>query len=415
MKIGIDVSQVVYGTGVSNYTAYLVENLVKIDTKNKYVLFGSSLRDGKKLKEFTAQFEGNPNVEVKLFHFPPLLLDLLWNKLHVFPIEKLIGEVDIFHSSDWLQPPLASPNTKKVTTVHDMVAYLFPSSTHPKILKTQKRRLARVKEEVDVIIADSQATKEDVVKFLEVDEAKVYVIYLAPSTDFKPQDDDKVNEVLAKYKIKKPYILSVATQEPRKNIQKLLDVFNLIGSRRDQFSLVLTGKYGWGPGFHTSENVNWTGYVPKEDLIALYSGCRVFVYPSLYEGFGLPILEAMACGAPTVTSNNSSMAEIAKDAAILVDPRSEPQLTRAIEMVLDLNLENYQKMVRASMDRARRYTWARTARQTLDVYEDLYKTIEIEPLSPESASIEDETSTDTDGLDQDTQPDNGQTIPSKES
>ncbi len=383
MKIGIDISQVVYGTGVSSYTASLVENLLKIDTKNQYVLFGSSLRAGKKLKEFTAQFAGSANVQVKLFHLPPLLLDFLWNRLHVFPIEKLIGNLDIFHSSDWLQPKVASPDTKKVTTVHDMVVYLFPSSTHPKILKTQKRRLARVKEEVDAIIADSATTKEDLVKFLEVQEDKIHIIYLAPSSDFKPQDDDKVNETLAKYKIKKPYILSVATQEPRKNIQKLLDVFNLIHSRRDQFNLVLTGKYGWGPGFHTPENVTWTGYVSRQDLIALYSGCRVFVYPSLYEGFGLPILEAMACGAPAVTSNNSSMAEIARDAAILVDPRSEPQLTRAIEMVLDLNLENYQKMVRASMDRARKYTWAKTARQTLDVYEDLYQSIDHKVKEPQ--------------------------------
>lgn len=399
MRIAIDISQVVYGTGVSNYTASLVENLLKIDTKNQYILFGSSLRARKKLKEFTAQFEGSANVQVKLFHLPPLLLDFLWNRLHVFPIEKLIGSVDIFHSSDWLQPKIASPNTKKVTTVHDMVVYLFPSSTHPKILKTQKRRLARVKEEVDAIIADSQTTKVDLVKFLQVPEDKVHVISLAPSQDFKPQDDDKVNEVLAKYKIKKPYILSVATQEPRKNIQKLLDVFNLIHSRREGFKLVLTGKYGWGPGFHTNQNVAWTGYVPKEDLIALYSGCRVFVYPSLYEGFGLPILEAMACGAPTVTSNNSSMAEIAKGAAILVDPRSEPQLTRAIEMVLDLNLENYQKMVRASMDRARKYTWAKTARQTLDVYEDLYKTIETPSVAREIE--ENEISVPEENMDQD--------------
>jgi len=114
--------------------------------------------------------------------------------------------------------------------------------------------------------------------------------------------------------------------------------------------------------------------VPWDDLVALYSGCRVFVYPSLYEGFGLPILEAMACGAPVITSNNSSMAEIAKDAAILVDPRSESQLKRAIEMVLDLNLENYQKMVRASLDRARLYSWNKTARQTLEVYEEVVKT-----------------------------------------
>ena len=141
---------------------------------------------------------------------------------------------------------------------------------------------------------------------------------------------------------------------------------------------MLVGKHGWGKepdlsnsGFEGS--VIYTGFVPQEDLPALYSGCRVFVYPSLYEGFGLPILEAMACGAPVITSNNSSMAEIAKDAAILVDPRSENQLKRAIEMILDLNLENYQKMVNASLNRARVYTWTKTARETLKVYEEVVK------------------------------------------
>jgi glycosyltransferase involved in cell wall biosynthesis len=197
------------------------------------------------------------------------------------------------------------------------------------------------------------------------------VIHLAPSEEFQPQEEEKVKEVLDKYKIKKPYVLSVATQEPRKNIQKLLDVFEKIISERPEFRLVLTGKYGWGPGFHSPENVIWTGYVPQEDLVALYSGCRVFIYPSLYEGFGLPVLEAMACGAPVVTSNNSSMAEIAKDAAILVDPRSEGQIKKAIDMVLDLNMENYQKMVKASINRAKRFTWEKCARETLAVYQDL--------------------------------------------
>ena len=113
--------------------------------------------------------------------------------------------------------------------------------------------------------------------------------------------------------------------------------------------------------------------MPDEDLAPLYAGSRVFVYPSLYEGFGLPILEAMACGTPVVTSNNSSMAEIAKEAAILVDPRSESQLQRAIEFVMNLNLENYQKMVRASINRARLYTWTKTARETLSGYEEVVR------------------------------------------
>lgn len=371
MKIGIDISQIVYGTGVSTYTKKLVENLLKIDDKNQYILFGSSLRSRKKLLEFAKSLEQFKNVEFKLISFPPTILEFLWNKLHIFPIEKFIGEVNIFHSSDWIQPPIKSENTKKVTTVHDMVPYLFPNSVHPKIVKNHKRRLERVKNEVDLILADSQTTKEDIEKFLQISEEKIKVVYLAPSEEFKPQEEEKIREVAEKYKIKKPYILSVSTQEPRKNIQKLLDVFEKIVSQKPEYHLVLTGKYGWGGGFHSPDNVIWTGYVQQEDLISLYSGCRVFAYPSLYEGFGLPILEAMACGAPTVTSNNSSMAEIAKEAAILVDPRSEGQLERALEMVLGLNMDSYQRMVQASIGRAGQYTWEKTARETLQGYESL--------------------------------------------
>ncbi|HSX18649.1 MAG TPA: glycosyltransferase family 1 protein [Candidatus Saccharimonadales bacterium] len=373
MKIAIDVSQIVYGTGVSNYIKNLVENLLKIDQENQYILFGSSLRSYSKLGEFAAGLNQYKNVEFKFIHFPPTILEPLMNTLRIVPIEKFIGEVDIFHSSDWTQPKVKSQDTKKVTTIHDMVPFLFPSSTHKKILSTFKRKMDIVKKDVDMILADSQSTKEDVIKFLQIDEEKIHVVYLAPSEEFKPQDDEKVKTVLEKYKIKKPYILSVATQEPRKNIQKLLDVFEQIVKERPEYHLVLSGKYGWGPGFHSPENVIWTGYVPNEDLIALYTGCRVFAYPSLYEGFGLPVLEAMACGAPVVTSNNSSMLEIAKDAAILVDPRSSGQMKKAMEMVLDLNMENYQRMSRASVERARRFTWQKTAKDTLRAYEDLVK------------------------------------------
>ena len=379
MKIGIDISQVVYGAGVSNYTSQLVEHLAKIDKRNEYILFGASLRGIGKFRDLKEKLTDHHNFQFKIVPIPPTILEILWNRLHIFPIEKFVSDVDIFHSSDWIQPPIKSDTTKKVTTIHDMVAYLFPASLHSKIVATQKRRLSRVKKEVDVIIADSYATSEDLIKFLEIPEEKIKVIYLAASLDFKPQDEDKIKGVVEKYKIKKPYILSVATQEPRKNIQKLLDVFGKISLERTNFNLVLVGKHGWGkePDLSNSgleDSVIYTGFVDQKDLPALYSGCRVFVYPSLYEGFGLPILEAMACGAPVITSNNSSMAEIAKDAAILVDPRSETQLKRAIEMVLDLNLENYQKMVRASLSRAQQYTWTKTAKETLKIYEEVVKT-----------------------------------------
>lgn len=373
MRIGIDVSQNIYGTGVSNYTKELIRHLLKVDSKNQYVLFASSLRGKKRTQDFFETLKEFKNVEFKTASIPPTILEPVWNRFHVLPIEKFIGEVDVFHSSDWTQPPVKSANTKKVTTIHDMIPFLFPNSVHPKIVKTFKRKLERFKKEGDMIFADSETTRDDIVKFMQIDESKIKVVYLAPSEEFKPQDDDKVKEILEKYKIKKPYILAQATQEPRKNIQKLLDVFAKIKETRTEVNLVLCGKYGWGPGLRLPENVIFTDYVPEDDLAALYSGCRVFVYPSLYEGFGLPILEAMACGAPVITSNNSSMAEIAKDVAILVDPRSDGQLKKAIELVLDLNLENYQKLVRASLENARKYSWTKTARETLKVYEEVVK------------------------------------------
>ncbi len=376
MKIGIDISQIVYGTGVSNYTKNLVEALLKNDHSNHYLLFASSTRQRKRLNEFKKKLLDYKNVEFKFFPFPPRIFEFFWNTLHIFPIERFIGRVDVFHSSDWLQPPIRSKKTKKITTIHDMVVYLFPSSSHPRILANQKRRLKQVKKEVDLIIADSQNTKEDIIKFLQISSERIKVVQLAVSGQFKPQEDEKIKEVLNKYKIKKPYILSVATQEPRKNIQKILDVFEDLSQnsqyKSQQLQLVLVGKFGWGEGLRSTENVIWTDYVPEEDLIVLYSGCRVFIYPSLYEGFGLPVLEAMACGAPVITSKNSSMAEIAKDTAILIDPRSEGQMKKAIEMVLDLKLDNYQKMVNASISRARKYSWVKTARETLKLYRKLH-------------------------------------------
>lgn len=372
MRTAIDISQTVYGTGVSHYTEEIVKALLKIDSKNQYILFGASFRLYPKLLKLKKQLKEFPNVSFKFIPLPLFIFQILWNKLHILPIEIIIGQIDLLHTSDWLEPPTRA-KTKKITTVHDMVVYLFPSSVHPKIVANQKRKLDLVKRETDLIIADSESTKEDLVKFLQIPQEKVKVVYLAASAEFKPQDENRVSEILAKYKIKKPYILSVSTQEPRKNIQKLIDAFQKINQKNPDVSLVLVGKYGWGPtaNIDNDENIIYTGYVSQDDLISLYSGCRVFAYPSLYEGFGLPILEAMAAGSPTITSNNSSMAEIARDAAILVDPRSEAQIAKAIEMVLNLKLEDYQKMVNASLNRARQYSWAKVAKQTLQIYRQL--------------------------------------------
>lgn len=173
MKIGIDISQLAYqGTGVENYLRDLVVSLLKIDKENEYVLFFSSLR--RKLDQsFINELRGL-RVEIKIFRFPPLLLDFVWNKIHTFPIESLIGPVDIFISSDWTQPPTLK--AKKATILYDLIVYKYPEETHKKIVQTQKRRLFWVKNEADLVFCISKSTKEDAKKILGIEEQKLKVI-----------------------------------------------------------------------------------------------------------------------------------------------------------------------------------------------------------------------------------------------
>ena len=178
MRIGIDISQTVFeGTGVANYTKSLVENLLKIDKKNTYVLFGASLRKRKLLNCYLARLlKRFDNVSGRIYPFPPTFLEFLWNKLHIFPIEWFIGPVDVFLSSDWTQPPTIK--AKKVTTVHDLTPWKFPQEAHPRIVAVHKRRMKWVKKECDLIICDSQSTKEDVKEIFGIEEKRLRVVYL---------------------------------------------------------------------------------------------------------------------------------------------------------------------------------------------------------------------------------------------
>lgn len=179
MKIGIDVSQIAYGgTGVSQLVQSLVQQLLKIDSENEYVLFFSSLRRQFLISNFEFLNKSqlsNFNVQIKTFRLPSILLDYLWNKLHIFPIEWLIGPVDVFISSDWTQPPTI--RAKKATILYDLIVYKYPRETDSKIVSTQKRRLKWVKKECDIIFCISEATKKDSMEILGIPENKLKVIY----------------------------------------------------------------------------------------------------------------------------------------------------------------------------------------------------------------------------------------------
>src|SRR3990167_8833136 len=174
MKIAIDISSVVYGTGVSWYTQNLVKNILRLDREDDFTLFGGSLRQLGHLKKIAAGFPRLPRT--KFFPLPPTALDFLWNRLHSLPIEKLIGDMDVFHSSDWTQPPTAA---YKVTTIHDLSPLRFPGVSDPKIINAHKKRLEWVKREVDAVIAVSEFTKNETVDLLKIDGKKIKVIHEA--------------------------------------------------------------------------------------------------------------------------------------------------------------------------------------------------------------------------------------------
>jgi glycosyltransferase involved in cell wall biosynthesis len=173
MKIGIDISQIAHErTGVANYTKSLVENLLRIDNKNKYILFFSSLR--KKCPAYVNGWASKPNVKLKHFRLPPTLLDFLWNRLHILPIEWFVGKIDVLFTSDWVVPPAKA---KKVTTLHDLIVYKNPQEMNKKIVQTQRRKLNWVKKESKMIVCVSQATKKDAMEILGIEEGRLKVIY----------------------------------------------------------------------------------------------------------------------------------------------------------------------------------------------------------------------------------------------
>lgn len=347
MRIAIDVSQIVYGTGVSVYTRRLVESLFAIDKNNQYVLFGGSLRRGSELREFGA----------KVFPIPPKVADFVWNRLHILPIERLVGEVDVFHSSDWTQPPAKA---FKVTTVHDLGPLKFPKLVQPEIVAVHQRKLKWVREEVDRAIVPSTQTKEDLVTY-GIPADKVRVIYEAAVNS--PVGLDEVEIVRRKYKIgDAKYLLAVGIT-PLKNTERIIKAFDLVGE--GNLKLVLVGR-PTNLKIEERRGVRITGFVPDAELSALYTGAEALVYPSLYEGFGVPVLDAFACGTPVVTSNLSSLPEVAGDAAILVDPYLVDSIAEGIRFALN----NRRTLIKKGLRRIKAFSWTKTAESTLNVYQE---------------------------------------------
>lgn len=349
MRIGIDISQIVYGTGVSVYTKNLVENLLKIDQEDAYVLFAGTLRRRKDVLDVFPQ--------AKVFPIPPTLADIIWNRLHLLPIEKLIGKVDVFHSSDWTQPP---SKVLKVTTVHDLIPLKFPKLIDPSIVKVHTRRLYWVKKEVDRIIVPSSSAKEDLIAY-GVSENKIKVI---PEANHIQKSTLKaVEEIKRKYKISGNYLLAIASSF-YKNTDRVIKAFDISSAGKNLKLVIIGGRAN--TLIKERRGVRLTGFVTNAEYAALCTGANALVFPSLYEGFGIAILDGFACGTPVVTSNLSSMPEVAGDAAILVDPYDVASIAEGIEKAL----RGRKGLVEKGLRRVKQFSWLKTAEETLKVYRE---------------------------------------------
>jgi len=352
MNIGIDISQVVFeGTGVSRFTNGLIETILRYDKKNKWTFFFSSFR-GRLNEDLYDKIKTSSHRYIQL-PFPPSMLSLLWNTFHIIPIEMFTGKLDVFICSDWTEPPSFC---KKATIIHDFAYLRYPETVHPIILKTQKNRMYWVKKESSYIITPSKATQKDVSTYFSIPLDKITPLYSGVTIE-KPSED-MLEKVSKKFCLKKPFILSVGKLEPRKNISRLIDAFLKINNK--DWDLVIVGPRGWDEisDKKRDNSVRFTGYVAETELHALYELSQFFIYPSLWEGFGYPIIEAMMHKKAVATSNNSSLAELVTGQGLLFDPLSIENISDVLSKLIN-NQNMRSEYAEKGYIYAQQFTWKR--------------------------------------------------------
>jgi glycosyltransferase involved in cell wall biosynthesis len=282
--------------------------------------------------------------------------------------------VDLFHTCKLLNPPRRA---KLTATVHDLTCWLLPETHAASNVAADKHFAERILKRADALIAVSEATRIDAVRILNLPPEKIRVIHHGIADPFfqvKPGDADAVRRRLG---LTRPYLLFVGTIEPRKNVDRLLNAWrDLSPSARDAFDLVLAGPPGWAQSAtmerlrNPAIGVRYLGYVAEGDLPGLFAGATAFVYPSLYEGFGFPVAQAMAAGTPVITSCVSALPEIAGGAALLVDPLSEASLRDAMEEMLT-SPSRRDRSIELGRANAKRFTWEECARKSLRFFEEV--------------------------------------------
>jgi glycosyltransferase involved in cell wall biosynthesis len=361
MRVAIDCRAVTAPkTGDRTYALNLIRGLAAVDCENQYLLYTSEPTEQTQL--------GRPNMEAVVLPADPAW----WWTPFLFPDDLKRSSVSLGHVQ--YITPLSAP-VPFITTIHDIAFRRYPGLfplKHRLLLNALVPlcawRSARV-------LTGSESTRQDLLEFYRLPAEKVVVTPYAADSQYRPLERETARrQVSERFGIRTPYLLSVGVLQPRKNLPRLVEAFARI-ARRVPHRLVIVGKWGWA---HESlqdavrraglgERICFAGYVADADLPALYCAADIFVYPSLYEGFGLPPLEAMACGTPVVAGATSSLPEVVGDAGVLVDPRDVGKLADAISSLLTDERERMRLRERG-LRQASRFSWEETARRTVEVY-----------------------------------------------
>lgn len=367
MRIGIDASTVGTQGGPRTYVLNLIESLLKIDRENEYVIFYNSEKHlglFPQAREIAVPF-ANPVTRLLREH---ILMPLFYKKEGLDIIHNPKSAISVFKPC------------KTVVTIFDLIPV-----THPETEKWMARiywsvQIPVAARHADFIITSSEFAKKEIISRYGTSEDRIKVIPIAYNSHCRPiKPSSEMDQIKDKYNMPEKYILYVGTIQPRKNIGTLIKSYSsLVKKGLTDHKLVITGRKGWlyGPLFELikeegmEENIVFTGFVPDEELPYIYNGADLFIYLSLFEGFGIPPLEAMACGVPVICSNTTSLPEVAGDAGTLVDPMDQEGVENEILKVLTTpSLQN--DMKKKGLIQAEKFSWERTARETLQVYKDV--------------------------------------------
>jgi glycosyltransferase involved in cell wall biosynthesis len=362
------------GGGIGRYVRELVSALARHDTQTDYRLFVSGT--GQK----PLPPNPGPNFAWRTTTMTPQWFARVWHRARVpLPVETFTGRVNLYHATDFVLPPTL-PRTRTLLTVHDLSFVRVPETASPSLKKYLDTVVPRSVAHADHVLADSQATKDDLVALYGVAEQKVTVLLSGVDPRFARVDvTDLMPALRAKYHIgDRPYIFSVGTVQPRKNYPRLIRALAALRAEGHDIGLVIAGGRGWldDPIYSAirsntlAQYVHLIGFADDEDLPALYSGATAFAFPSLYEGFGLPILEAFGCGTPVVTANVSSLPEVAGDTALMIDPTDTEALTDALRQLLQDSALR-QRLIIGGLERVKQFSWDAAAQNLKSIYSSL--------------------------------------------